>query len=96
MSKQTHQSKAKLKKQKRREQVYGGKIPKDYLLAHNQVAHTAKTTNGVRGFRYFWIPPEWDWVECQCGWRPERGPHYRRPDGDTPVLLDEEDDDGFD
>jgi len=66
---------------KRREQIYGGKRPAGYRLAHNHVAHDARTPNGLNGFRRFWIPPEWieqnEWVLCECGWREDLGPHYR-------------------
>ena len=38
--------------------------------------------HGVNGFRRFWIPPEYvvegKWVECDCGWCPDLGIHYRR------------------
>jgi hypothetical protein len=67
------------KKQKERKPLHGGKIPKDYHLAHNHIAHTVNMTHGLNGFRRFWIPPEWKWVKCRCGWRPDLGPHYRHP-----------------
>jgi hypothetical protein len=59
-------------KVKERQQKYGGKIPPDYLPAHNHVAHTPDFCSGRNGFRRFWIPPEWveegRWKECPCGW----------------------------
>jgi hypothetical protein len=61
-------------------QLYGGKIPLDYLPAHNHVAHTPELGGG--GFRRFWIPPQWvdnGWVECPCGWahsNPKWRVHY--------------------
>jgi hypothetical protein len=58
---------------KERRQLYGGRKPKDYLPAHNHITHTDCTVHGERGFRRFWIPPEWvksgEWAECPCGWR---------------------------
>jgi hypothetical protein len=57
---------------------YSRRKPKDYLLAHNLVRPTsADQTHGLHGFRVFWVPPEYEWVECDCGWRPDLGPHYR-------------------
>jgi hypothetical protein len=53
-------------------QLYGGRRPKTYLPAHNHVMHTPTTSHGERGFRRFWIPPQWvghGWVKCPCGWR---------------------------
>jgi hypothetical protein len=58
-------------------QLYGGRKPKSYRLAHNHVSHTAHTLHGERGFRRFWIPPQWigkGWDRCPCGWRGET--HY--------------------
>jgi len=52
-------------------QLYGGRKPKSYLLAHNHVMHTNETHHGERGFRRFWIPPQWvgrGWSKCPCGW----------------------------
>jgi hypothetical protein len=55
---------------------------KSYLPAHNQVAHTPGTSHGERGFRRFWIPPEWagrGWSKCPCGWSARSwgdAPHY--------------------
>jgi hypothetical protein len=63
-------------------QLYGGRIPKSYLPAHNHVMHTNKTRHGERGFRRFWIPPQWvgrGWSKCPCGWRghdPKWKTHY--------------------
>ena len=55
-----------------KKQIYGGgKRPKSYRLAHNHVMHTAHTSHGERGFRRFWIPPQWigkGWDKCPCGW----------------------------
>ena len=64
---------------KERNQLYGGRRPPDYKPAHNHVLHFEDTGHGERGFRRFWIPPEWigkDWTECPCGWRPDLGKHY--------------------
>jgi hypothetical protein len=67
---------------------YGGKIPDDYLPAHNHVIHTPIFRSGVNGFRRFWIPPEHmrsgKWVECPCGWKYKHRrwtePHYALAD----------------
>jgi hypothetical protein len=69
-------------KQKELRQLHGGRKPKDYLLAHNHIMHTAHTTHGERGFRRFWIPPQWvgkGWSKCPCGWH----------NGDTHYAIDE-------
>jgi hypothetical protein len=58
-------------KTKELSQKYGGRKPKSYKLAHNHVMHTDVTTHGERGFRRFWIPPQWvgkGWKKCPCGW----------------------------
>jgi hypothetical protein len=58
-------------KKKELSQLYGGRRPKDYALAHNHIMHTTATIHGERGFRRFWIPPQWigdRFVECPCGW----------------------------
>ena len=52
-----------------------------WLLAHNSVRPAAvNTRHGENGFRQFWVSPPGDgWSICQCGWRPDLGPHYARP-----------------
>ena len=31
----------------------------------------------MNGFRRFWVPPnQGNWKLCECGWRPDLGPHY--------------------
>ena len=47
-----------------------------WLLAHNSVRPTVDTRGGVNGFRRFWVPPDPKWKLCDCGWRPDLGPHY--------------------
>jgi hypothetical protein len=48
-----------------------------WLLAHNSVRPTVDQRHGWQGFRRFWIPPDEEgWRLCQCGWRPDLGPHY--------------------
>ena len=51
-----------------------------WLLAHNSVRPTVDARGGVNGFRRFWLSPEKQkqdgWKSCQCGWRPDLGPHY--------------------
>jgi hypothetical protein len=52
-------------------QLYGGRRPKSYRLAHNHILHTNGTPHRERGFRRFWIPPQWignGWEKCPCGW----------------------------
>jgi hypothetical protein len=64
-------------------QLYGGKKPKSYLLAHNHIIHTPDFPLGANGFRRFWIPPQWirqGWSKCPCGWRPDLGTHYANSD----------------
>ena len=59
-------------------QLYGGRKPKGYLLAHNHITHTPDFPLGANGFRRFWIPPQWvgqGWSECPCGWRPDHVTH---------------------
>jgi hypothetical protein len=55
-------------------QIYGGRKPKSYRLAHNRVSEN--------GFRRFWIPPQWvksgKWVRCRCGFIPD--PHFHLSD----------------
>jgi hypothetical protein len=58
-------------KTKELRQLYGGLKPKSYRLAHNHIMHTDRTGHGERGFRRFWIPPQWvgkEWKKCPCGW----------------------------
>jgi hypothetical protein len=62
---------------------WGGRHPKDYLLAHNSVQPVhERQQHGVSGFRVMWIPPELtnenQFVVCDCGWRPDLGVHYSR------------------
>ena len=57
-------------KKKGLHQLYGGRRPKSYQLAHNHVTHVDWTPHGERGFRRFWIPPQWighGWEKCPCG-----------------------------
>jgi hypothetical protein len=68
-------------KAKEPHQIYGGKRPPNYLLAHNHVRHTPEFPNGMNGSRRFWIPPQWvnqGWSECSCGWGSKYGVHYAR------------------
>ena len=36
-----------------------GKRPSGWVLAHNNVARAVNTQHGQRGFRCFWIDPNW-------------------------------------
>jgi hypothetical protein len=64
--------------------IGGGKRPSDWVLAHNTVRpEDVDTRDGWNGFRRFWISPEKKKEMeknglrlCNCGWRPELGPHY--------------------
>jgi hypothetical protein len=70
------------RKQKELRQLYGGRKPKSYKLAHNHIMHVGDTFHGERGFRRFWIPPQWigdGWEKCPCGWH----------NGDTHYALSE-------
>jgi hypothetical protein len=60
-----------MSKKKELRQFYGGRKPKSYRLAHNDIWHTDITPHGDRDFRRFWIPPQWigdSWEKCPCGW----------------------------
>jgi hypothetical protein len=47
-----------------------------WLLAHNHVRPAVDARGGVNGFRRFWVQPDPKWKLCECGWRPDLGPHY--------------------
>lgn len=54
-------------------------VPADRVLVHNHVWHRPGTPVGTRGFRA-WTQPvdsEPPVVECDCGWAPRAGVHYR-------------------
>jgi hypothetical protein len=55
-------------------------VPKGEVLAHNDIMHTTRTPNGVRGFRW-WTCPKSEvsasFVLCECGW--SGLPHYALP-----------------
>jgi hypothetical protein len=55
---------------------YARRRPSGWLLAHNSVRPTVHQRHGVGGFRWFWVAPDPKWKLCQCGWRPDLGPHY--------------------
>ena len=57
---------------------YAATRPSGWLLAHNSIRPTVDTRGGVNGFRRFWVPPDPKWKLCDCGWRPDLGPHYAR------------------
>ena len=73
---------------KRREKIFadlvywGASHPEGWLLAHNHIKHGGAARHGTRGFRVFWLEPKThrQWVVCDCGWRPDLGTHYRRPE----------------
>jgi hypothetical protein len=67
----------------RKHMYWGGRHPKDYLLAHNPVQPGfVDQEHGRNGFRVMWIPPELTsrkehpFRVCICGWRPDLGTHY--------------------
>jgi hypothetical protein len=71
-----------MSKKKELRQLYGGRKPKSYRLAHNHVMHTDVTPHGERGFRRFWIPPQWvgkGGERCPCGWH-TGDTHYAHDD----------------
>jgi hypothetical protein len=54
-------------------------VPERHVLVHNHVRHNPGTPVGTRGFRA-WTQPvdrESPVVECECGWAPLAGVHYR-------------------
>jgi hypothetical protein len=51
--------------------------PVDKILVHNRVAHGPRTEQGINGFRAWWATPGEEYASCDCGWRPDLGPHYR-------------------
>ena len=55
---------------------YASRRPAGWLLAHDHVDHDVDTPYGENGFRSFWVMPSERWRLCQCGWRPDLGPHY--------------------
>jgi hypothetical protein len=59
-----------------REDISYNKKKAGWLLAHNSVRPTVDQRSGVGGFRRFWVPPDPKWKLCDCGWRPDLGPHY--------------------
>jgi hypothetical protein len=72
----------KTEKKEPRQLYGGGRKPKSYRLAHNFISHTDATRHGERGFRRFWIPPQWigdGWEKCPCGWH----------GGDTHYAIDD-------
>src|SRR5262249_27070072 len=60
---------------------WGGRRPKDYLLAHNPVQPVhMRQQHGVVGFGGMCSPPGWAkeanrFGVCDCGWRPDLGVH---------------------
>ena len=63
-------------------------VPEGRVLVHNHVRHEPDTPTGVNGFRAWTVPVDWQavpLVECDCGWAPLAGAHYRvdreRPHG---------------
>jgi hypothetical protein len=57
-------------------------VPPGEILVHNHVAHTSRAPSGTRGFRAWTQAPLTHHVECDCGWRPDLGSHYRVRLGD--------------
>jgi hypothetical protein len=50
--------------------------PPGYILVHNRLSAPQKR-QGTRGLRAWWTKPAAEFVLCDCGWRPDLGPHYR-------------------
>jgi hypothetical protein len=63
---------------------WGVSHPEGWLLAHNNIKHGVAARHGIGGFRVFWLEPKTHrhWVVCDCGWRPDLGTHYRRPEAE--------------
>jgi hypothetical protein len=56
---------------------WGSKRPAGWVLCHNDIRHPDPNwPHGLNGFRAFYSPPSEGFVECPCGWRPDRGVHY--------------------
>lgn len=53
------------------------------VLAHNPVARGRTTRNNVNGFRAFYVPKSAHWTVCSCGWRPDKGVHYKARNNKT-------------
>ncbi len=52
--------------------------PTAMVLMHNQIRHGPRTRSGTNGFRAWLAHPEEEkQTPCDCGWRPELGPHFR-------------------
>jgi hypothetical protein len=62
--------------------VYKGPCPEGWVLAHNHFRHTENSHHGEKGFRRFWLayPVRFGFSVCRCGWRPDLGEHYSRPE----------------
>ena len=54
-----------------------GEIPTGKVLVHNPVLPVTRSRPGTRGSRIWTQVPDEDIGPCDCGWRPELGPHYR-------------------
>jgi hypothetical protein len=50
------------------------------ILCHNHVLHIEGMDHGRNGFRWFTCKRGGHWQPCPCGWRPDLGKHYARPD----------------
>jgi hypothetical protein len=55
--------------------------PAGMLLVHNHIRHGVRTRSGWNGFRVWLAHPDPKYIECDCGWRPELGQHFRRAAG---------------
>jgi hypothetical protein len=57
-------------------EAFIGPCPPGWVLGHNNIARAVNTRHGQRGFLCFWIQADRkNWELCDCGWRPELGPH---------------------
>jgi hypothetical protein len=52
-------------------------IPHGKIAVHNSVAHHVGQMSGEHGFRVWFDDPHENYIECQCGWRPDLGRHYQ-------------------
>ncbi len=54
------------------ERIAGRRMPERIAgraIVHNHIAHTQRTPNGVRGFRWWYVDlPNSRIAECGCGW----------------------------
>ena len=56
-------------------------VPKGEAFAHNNIRHSSRTKNGIRGFRWWTWPKDQgpaNFAPCKCGW--SGLPHFAATD----------------